>query len=141
MGFYKDNGYLNDDVTIFKNTLVGSDEYGDTYKWVGTLYKGLYHSETKLFQKNKGESITSESISSVGFFIIPVYLELKDGEEERIYLGKTFIDKNDNNTIKSTVGEFDSIPNFAYEIIHMVDCRRMKEIKSGSPATEWAVYV
>lgn len=136
MGFYKDNGYLNDDVTIFKNTLVGSDEYGDTYKWVGTLYKGLYHSETKLIQKSKDESLTS-----VGCFIIPVYLELKDGEEERIYLGKTFVDKNDNNTIKSTVGEFDSIPDFAYEIIHMVDCRRMKEIKSGSPATEWAVYV
>lgn len=136
MGFYADNGYLNDYVTIFKNTLVGSDEYGDTYKWVGTLYKGLYHSETKLIQKSK-----DESINSVGCFIIPIYLELKDGEEERICLGKTFVDKNDNNTVKSTEGTFDSLPDFAYEIIHMVDCRRMKEIKSGSPATEWAVYV
>ena len=123
MGFYKDNGYLNDDVTIFKNTLVGSDEYGDTYKWVGTLYKGLYHSETKLIQKSK-----DESVSSVGCFIIPVYLELKDGEEERICQG-------------NKAGEYEALPDYAYEIIHMVDCRRMQEIKSGSPATEWAVYV
>lgn len=124
MGFYKDNGYLNDDITIFKKIITtGTDEYGDVEKWVGTLYKGFYFNETKVIEKSK-----SESVPTTACFIIPVFLELLDKEEEVICLGN-----------KS--GEYDTLPDYARKIVHMVDCRRMKEIKNGSPATEWAVYV
>lgn len=123
MGFYKEKGFLNDDVTIFKNVVVSDHpDYGEIKKWVGTVSKGLYVTETSIqFTETKEEQKTT------GFFIIQEYLELRDGEEERIVKG-------------NYPGEFDTIPDYARDVVKIVDVREVKNYKSGTEA-EWLVYV
>ena len=123
MGLSKDLGHLNDDITIFKEEVVGENDFGEIKKWIGTVSKGLYRDITKvMFSK------TQEQVSSTGYFIIQEDLELRDGSEERIALG-------------SFVGEYDTLPEYAREIISKTDNRRISEIKLGILPTEWVVYV
>ena len=123
MGLAKDLGHLNDDITIFRNELVEDSDYGKIYKWVGIVSKGLYKDDTSVQYTN-----TKEEVKSTGYFKIQEFLELRDGEEERIILG-------------NYQGEYDTLPEHAREIIRIKDLRRLSEIKLGIPATEWKVWV
>ena len=123
MGLSKDLGHLNDDITIFKEEVVGENDFGEIKKWIGTVSKGIYRDITKvMFSK------TQEQVQTTGYFIIQEDLELRDGSEERIALG-------------SFIGEYDTLPEYAREIISKKDNRRLFEIKLGLPASEWKVYV
>lgn len=123
MGLAKELGHLTDDITIFRETVVGNVNGAEIKKWVGTVSKGLYKDDTSVQFSN-----TKEEVKSIGHFKIQEFLELRDGEEERICLG-------------SYPGENDSLPTFAREIIRIKDLRRLLEKKNGLPATEWKVWV
>ena len=123
MGLAKDLGHLNDDVTIFKEEVVGENDFGEIKKWVGTVSKGLYRDITKV---SFGD--TKENVEATGYFIIQEDLELRDGSEERVCLG-------------SYAGEYETLPEFSREILSKKDRRRNFEIKQGLPPTEWKVYV
>lgn len=123
MGLAKDLGHLTDDITIFKEIVVGENDFGEIKKWFGTVSKGLYRDITKVvFSK------TQEQVQTTGYFLIQEDLELRDGEEERIALG-------------NYSGEYDTLPDFAREIYTKKDNRRLFEIKLGLPPSEWKVYV
>ena len=112
MGLAKDLGHLNDDITTFKEEVIGENDFGEIKQWIGTVSKGLYRDITKvMFSK------TQEQVQTTGYFIIQEDLELRDGKEERICLG-------------SYAGAFQELPEFAREILSKKDNRRMFEIKN-----------
>ena len=123
MGLSKDLGHLTDDVSIFREIVVGENDFGEIKKWIGTVSKGLYRDITKVVFNSK-----QEEVSATGYFLIQEDLELRDGAEERIILGNYY-------------GEYDTLPDYAREIYTKKDNRRLFEIKLGLPASEWKVYV
>lgn len=124
MGFYKDRGFLNDTITIFRKspTAIATD-YGTIYKWIGTVSKGLYSTEATIQFEN-----TSKETKSTANFVIQEQLSLTIGAEERIILG-------------DYQGDYTTLPSGARDIINAQDIRRISEIKSGVFASEWMVFV
>lgn len=125
MGLAKDLGHLTDDITILREFDTGllDDNNQPIMKWQCTNSKGLYRDITKVvFNK------TQEQVSATGYFLIQENVEIRDGAEERIVLGKY-------------EGTLDTLPDYAREIYTKKDNRRIFEIKLGLPPTEWKVYV
>ena len=123
MGFYKDKGYLNEDITIFREVKIGEGDFGDILQWNGTVSKGLYQDETTVQFTN-----TKEETKSTGFFIVQEYIEIKDGSEELLIQG-------------NYSGLQTERPQFARNIVKVEAIRRVNEIKNGLQPTEWKVYV
>ena len=123
MGFYKDKGYLNEDITIFREVKIGENDFGDILQWNGTVSKGLYQDDTSVQFTN-----TKEETKSTGFFIIQEYIEIKDGSEELLIQG-------------NYAGLQEERPQFARNIIKVEAIKRVNDYKNGLQPTEWKVYV
>lgn len=102
MSLIDDLGLMTQDITVFRfveefeidingdfildsdgNKIPKTDSSGNPISsWIPTVYKGLYLRKVKKVINKQAEEVTSKAT-----IVLPVYLELRDGEEERISLG------------------------------------------------------
>ena len=102
MSLINDLGLMKQDITVFRfveefekdingdfildsdgNKIPKTDVNGNPIaSWIPTIYKGLYLRKVKRVINKQAEATVSKAT-----IVLPVYLEFRDGEEERISLG------------------------------------------------------